>query len=383
MGGMENMSEETIPTSLPSGEETTPTQIVPEPSQADLEVSQFESGQVVPDQPMPGRSDVGQPSAPVAKNKKPSKRKRRAWLLYTILGLFALLLIALVSAFGGYLSGISMRQSAQSTQIAENAQEQFDLAMQDIEQQRFSQARQRLEYVLQLDPNNPEVLNRLSEVLLALNTTATPTLEPTAAQTPTPDLRAVQEIFEQAQQLLANKEWAKALDTLLNLRKSDPSFRTVDVDGMLYEALRNSGVEKITHADLEGGIYDLTLASRFGPLDAEAKGLLTWSGLYITGASFWGIDWSQAVSYFAQVAPQYPNLMDGSGMTAAERYRQALFEYGNQLAGSGKWCKAAETYQQSLSVAPNSQVEQAFAQASVQCAKASSPKTTPTTAPSP
>jgi tetratricopeptide (TPR) repeat protein len=192
---------------------------------------------------------------------------------------------------------------------------------------------------------------------------ATPTL------TPTPDLRNVQELFDQSQQLILNSKWSEAIDTLLALRKVDSAFRTVDVDGMMFLALRNRGREKITNGDLEGGIYDLTLAGNFGPLDAEAKGLLTWSSMYITGASFWGIDWAQAVSYFSQVAPQYPNLRDGSGMTAAERYREALYELGNTLANQGKWCKAVEQYQASLSIAPNAEVELALGQAANQCNK--------------
>jgi tetratricopeptide (TPR) repeat protein len=138
--------------------------------------------------------------------------------------------------------------------------------------------------------------------------------------------------------------------------------------------LRNRGGDKILkEADLEGGIYDLTLASRFGPLDAEAQGLLNWSSLYITGASFWGIDWEQAEQYFAQVAPQLPNLMDGSKMTASERLRIALFENGNALAREGHYCKALEKYQQSLAIAPNPEVQQAFEAAAGPCQSGNAP----------
>jgi tetratricopeptide (TPR) repeat protein len=229
-----------------------------------------------------------------------------------------------------------------------------------MEQGMYARARQRFEYVIQLDPNYPGVTEKLAEVLLELNTTATPTLLPSATLTPTPDTRDSQQRFDQAQQGLAANDWTATIDSLLALRKLDPSFRAVEIDGMLFLALRNRGRDKILkESDLEGGIYDLTLASQFGPLDSEAQGLLSWSSLYITGASFWGIDWDQAVSYFSQVAPNLPNLMDGSKMTATERLRQALFEQGNVLAGRGQYCAAVRAYQQSYEISPDPKVQQA------------------------
>jgi tetratricopeptide (TPR) repeat protein len=240
------------------------------------------------------------------------RRKSFSWLFIPVLGILAMTIIAFISGLGGYFSGISIRQRAETTQVAQVAQEQYQLGLEEVAQGEYQRARQRFEYVIELDPNFPGVTEKLSEVLLELNTTATPTLLPTATVTPTPDTRDVQEHYAQAQQYLLNKDWTNAIEALLSLRKADPSYQMVDVDGMLYLALRNQGVDKILkEADLEGGIYDLTLASKFGPLDTEAQGFLNWTGLYITGASFWEIDWEQAVNYFNQVAPQLPNLRDG------------------------------------------------------------------------
>jgi tetratricopeptide (TPR) repeat protein len=284
------------------------------------------------------------------------------------LGLLALVLIGFISAVGGYRSGIVQRQGAERTQVAQAADEQFSLGVQDLQQGQYARARQRFEYVVQLNPSYPGVTEKLAEVYLALNTTATPTLVPTPTLTPTPDLRNVQELYDQGKQFLLNGDWTNTIETLLMLRKVDPNFQAIDVDGMLFLALRNRGSDKILkQADLEGGIYDLSLANRYGPLDAEAQGLLNWASLYITGASFWGIDWEQAVNYFSQVAPQLPNLMDGSKMTATERYRVALFEYGNTLARQGHACKAVGVYQQSLAIAQNPDVQQAMEAAAKVC----------------
>ena len=324
--------------------------------------------------PISQETDVHIPASDLPKEKKREK-KRFSWLISGIIGLVALILIAAISAFAGYGSGISLRQNAESTQVAQVADEQFQLGVQEMAEGQYFRARQRFEYVIQLNPNYPGVTEKLADVLLELNTTATPTLVPTPTLTPTPDMRGIQELIDQSNQYIANSDWSNAIDALLMLRKTDPEYKPVEVDGLLFLALRNRGKEKIVNeADLEGGIYDLTLASRFGPMDSEAQGLLNWSTMYITGASFWDIDWEQVLFYFEQVAPQMPHLRDGSGWTAAERYRVALFEYGNSLARQGKYCKAVNYYQQSLSYGPDPQVEEAYNVAAKGCNQQSGEK---------
>jgi hypothetical protein len=191
-------------------------------------------------------------------------------------------------------------------------------------------------------------------------------------------LRNVEDLFSQAEQALQNSNWASAIDTLLALRQADAQYRIVDVDGMLFIALRNSGDDKILKdGDLEGGIYDLTLAARFGPMDAEAKSLLNWSSLYITGASFWEIDWEQAAYYFGQVAPHAPNLRDGSGMTAVQRYGTAMLNYAKQLMGQKRFCDAQAQLQTAASLVNSGEIEQALAEATARCAAQTGAETTP------
>lgn len=302
-------------------------------------------------------------------------RVGRSWIFYALIGLVIMLAFLLASSFGGYAAGINQRKNAEKTQAAQVVVEQFQLGIQDMEQGAFARARQRFEYVIRLNSGYPGASEKLAEVLLEINTTATPTLLPTTTMTPTPDLRDAQQYYDQAQQALAASDWNAAIEALLTLRKTDAAFHAIDVDGMLFLGLRNRGRDKILkEADLEGGIYDLTLAKKFGPLDSEAEGLLNWSSLYITGASFWGIDWEQAVSYFTQVAPQLPNLTDGSGMTATERLRVALFEYGNILAANGQYCKAVRAYQDSIAIAPNAEVQQAGELAAKGCEQGEAPQ---------
>ena len=343
-----------------------PTDIVPaeqpaSPPEALPEAGSLEQTAPTPVPPPPAEPPVVE-QPPAAGGRSPSIR------LVIFLGILAILVLGALSAVAGYNSGIRQRQLAEKGLMAQSIQEQFDLGLQDMQAGRYDLARQRFEYVIQLEPNFPGVTDKLADVLVFLNATATPTVFFTPTPSPTPDLRGVQEIYAQAQAHLENSEWTQAIDTLLALRKADPTYQAVWVDNKLYLALRYRGMDKILKScDLEGGIYDLSQSNLFGPLDRDADNYLTWASLYLTGASFWELDWSQAVYYFAQVGPALPNLCDGSGITAAERYRLALVGYGDFLAKGGDWCGARDQYTLALSMGADTAVEEALTNATLGC----------------
>lgn len=177
-------------------------------------------------------------------------------------------------------------------------------------------------------------------------------------------------LFDQARVALDASEWTVAIDNLLALRKADPTYRSVDVDGMLYLALRNRGVDKILRSsDLESGTYDLALAERFGPLDVEAHNYRIWVNLYVTGASFWDIDWAQAVYYFSQLYPLAPGLRDASGWTVADRYSIALRSYGDAIARDDDWCQAQELYESALAVSGDPALQELAEEAARNCSR--------------
>jgi hypothetical protein len=258
----------------------------------------------------------------------------------------SLLVLVVALALGttaGYGEGVRERVNAQKTSVAKSLGEQFALAQQDFDAGRYDVARQRLEYILKQDAGYPGATTMLSDVLVKQSITPSPVPTATPTITPTPDLRNQETIFAQAQQQAQSKDWTGLLGSLDSLRKADPTYKAILVDGLYYTALRNRGVDQIMGqgayaktTNMEGGIYDLTLAERFGPLDGYADGLRTGARFYITGASFWDADWSQAVEYFRQVAQLYPNLRDASNVTAGKRLHDALLKYGDQLVATGK-----------------------------------------------
>lgn len=272
-----------------------------------------------------------------------SKPRRGRAFLFTALGLIVILLLAILA---GYASGISVRKSTQSSVISQQLGEQFQYALVDIQFLRYANAKQRLEFIIAHDPTFPGAQDKLTEVLVLMNQ-PTPTLTPSL--TPSPDFSGAEQAFSQAQQLIAAQDWPNAIGTLDQIRKLDPTYNTGQVDGMYYFALRNYGYDLITkQGNLEGGIYQFTLAERFGPLDRDAAGLREGARFYLIGASFWELNWAEALKYFNQIAGY--GLWDGT-MTVSERIHFASMRYGDQLLEQGQACDAVGQYEHAQEIA--------------------------------
>lgn len=287
---------------------------------------------------LPIKEDDTQPLKPV---KKPTRWKS---MLISILGF--LLLIGL-GAFGGYSSGIGDRKAAEYDIVSKQLSEQYTFALVDIKSGRYEAAIQRLEFIIANDPSYPGVQQKLTEVLV-ISVIPTPTTTPTL--TATPDFSGAESAYQRSQQLINAQDWPGALAALDTIRKLDNTYKTAQVDGMYYFALRNYGYALITQqGNLEGGIYQLTLAERFGPLDNTANGLREGARMYIIGASFWELDWKQAVDYFYQVGNGWPAMWDGT-MTASERLYIASMRYGDDLYNRQAFCEAYDIYKSAQAI---------------------------------
>jgi tetratricopeptide (TPR) repeat protein len=285
----------------------------------------------------------------------PAKKIRKRFVV--LLGIAIILILGGIGSWFGYQSGINSRMQNEIGQNALDAATQFQMGLDDQAAGRLDIAQQRFEYVIGRDQNFPGAQQKLAEVLMAIQISRIPTEVPTPTLTPTVDMRGEQDLFAQIQQHIKDSKWTDAISTIDVLRAKNLSYRAVDVDGLYYLALRGRGVSKITNGDLEGGIYDMTIAERFGPLDTFAAGLRSWARLYLNGASFWEVDWEKVINYFADIYTAVPNLRDGSGMTATERYRIALYKYGDMIAATGDYCKASQYYEKSLAIGRSATVE--------------------------
>lgn len=265
----------------------------------------------------------------------------RLWRLIRWL-LLGFVVIVAIAGMVGYWIGIQQREQARAVSVHQVAQEQFDLSLQDLDAGRYAIAQQRLEYVIQIDPSFPGAPDRLAQALLALNQ---PTTQPTAAASPTPNLSPVQDLYQQAKAAFLNSDWTVAIDTLVLMKSKDATYNAVARDDLMYLALRSRGVDLISNqGQLEQGIYDLSRAEQFGPLDRDADNWRSWAELYLQANSYMGVNWAQAVSYFAQVYLVAPYLRNDAYI----KYAISAQSYGDQLVVAGDPCGAETMYEQSL-----------------------------------
>ncbi len=298
-------------------------------------------------------SDSTQPNTPIT----PKQRRGRGFLINALI----VIVVIVITVLAGYQSGISTRKQNQAETLKQQLTEQFQYVDEDLKVGHYDVARQRLEFIIANDPTFPGAQEKLTDVLVQINLqqgVQSPT--PTASLSPTPDFTGAEQAYTRASQLIAAQDWPGALRALDELRKLDPTYQQAQVDGMYYFTFRNYGYDLITkEGNLEGGIYQLTLAERFGPLDRDANGLREGARVYLIGASFWELDWEQAVYYFAQ-ASTWGNLWDGT-MTASARYQYALMRYGDDLYSKNKVCgdgEALTQYQQAQSYGALDKVSQ-------------------------
>ena len=281
------------------------------------------------------KSESTQPNNPIT-----PRHRGRTFLISAVI----LMIVMALTVLSGYQSGISVRKQNQSAALSQQLAEQFQFVDEDMQAGRYEIAKQRLEYIISKDSSFPGAQEKLTEVLVQISLLqGIQSATPTSAPTPTPDFTGAEQAYSRAAQLIASQDWPGALGALDQLRKLDPNYQQSQVDGMYYFALRNYGYNLIAQqGNLEGGIYQLTLAERFGPLDRDTNGLREGARVYLIGASFWELDWVQALFYFEQ-ARAWGNLWDGT-MTASERYWFASMRYGDQLFGQGKYCEEGEAY---------------------------------------
>ncbi len=329
-------------------------QQVPNGAQAQIPGQQTQNGQPQPQQPEQKGKKGKKTSA-----KNTTGKKKQSMVGWVLLGILLMLGVVILGGVFGYNSAISARQAEYNRKAKMAAAEQYTLALSDIEQGQYANAKTRLDYVIGIDQNYPGAQELYQEVIILLYPTASPTpmMTSTPAPTATPDTRGEEEMFQSIQQAMYSQQWESALDQMDALRDKNLDYRGLEVDSMYYIALRNYGIQLINSGYLESGIYKITLAESFGPIDSNASSQRDAARSYLAGAGFWEINWSKALEYYANAAAVSPNMMDqATRLTANQRYGEASFEVGNQYVAAEDYCGALPYYQQGLLVVADENV---------------------------
>lgn len=333
----------------------------PEISQQQMHGQQWNAAPNFNSQQMPGQAGQIPPlQASQPAKKKSGKKGGGSVIGWIFLGLFLMIVLAFLGGYLGYRSAISARQAAYTERSAVEAARQYQLALIDVEDGKFANAKTRLDYIQKIDPNYPGLYDLMVQVNLGLYPTASPTpmITSTPAPSPTPDTRGEEEMFRGIQQAMYSQNWQSAIDQINALRNKNISYRGLEVDGMYYIALRNYGMQQINLGYLENGVYNITLAESFGPIDTNANSLRDAARSYLSGAGFWEINWSRAMELYGQAAMNYPNIMDrATNMTASQRYAQASFEVANEYVAREDYCGAIQYYGQGFQYIANESVQ--------------------------
>jgi hypothetical protein len=209
--------------------------------------------------------------------------------------------------------------------------------MADLEAGRYELARQRFEYVIELEPSYPGAPELLVQALVHIQE---PLVFAPAAPTPTPNLDPVDDIFVQAEEAFAAGEWTRVIDLLLAARAKDATYRAVEADGMMYVALRSRGLNLIRNEwELEAGLYDLNRAERFGPLDKEAEDWRFSARLYLVANSYFGLDWGLSADLFLDLC------VPGAVWDSCDRATVSIEQYADELDEVEDACEAVRQYE--------------------------------------
>lgn len=325
-----------------------------------------------------GTRPSGATTRPVRPGAEPPPQRGRGvpWRLILAL-LVAALFILFAAAGSGFLAGTSQREAELAAQEEALLQEQFDRGVVDLEEGRLQVAKQRFEYILEVNPDYPGARDLLTLAQQGLNEpTATPS--PTATEviltpTPTLSLQTLDGQLEAARAANEREAWDEAIELLLSLRRKDPEYRLDEVNSLLFAAYRNRGLAKIFRKDLAQGIYDLSLASRIGTLDNQAQSWRRSASFYQYANSFIRLDWQEATSQFA-------DLCSAGLWDSCFKYARSAREYGHLLLEDEEYCAAARQYQRSLDTRESDDLEPTATYAYESCltATATPPTATPT-----
>jgi tetratricopeptide (TPR) repeat protein len=280
-----------------------------------------------------------------AKSKSSSFRARIRKYWWVIVFPAFLIIVLSIAVLTGYQSGLEQREIETREQESMALLDQFNLGVEDLTAGRYDLAKQRAEYILSVDPDNEAAIGLLDLALKALNQptlTPTPLITPTkTTPTATPDVSTVEKHYEAAAAAVGRGDWTAALDLLVDLRADHPEYRTEEVNQMMFTALRNRGFESILQGNQEQGIYDLSLAERFAPLDNQAASWRRSAEFYLFANSYVGLDWSQAYRLFS-------DLCGAAIWDSCYKFALSARSYADLLVATQDPCAALLPYEQSL-----------------------------------
>jgi hypothetical protein len=295
------------------------------------------------------------------------ERAVRAPVSPSAIGLLAILVVAVSiggTAYGGYRAGVQQRAMAAATAVAKEVQLQFRLAAQDMQIGQSGVAAQRLEYVVRMNPDFPGAAQMLAKAREAANGATLHVARSTEAPLPVEERLSPEHLFNLLAGAYQRGEWPQVVQRAAALKATGAQHRSTSVDGMLFVGLRNRGIERIDAGVLEMGLTDLEHAEQIMDLDNVALQRRRWAALYLSGMTFWELNWQLAIDNLSVLYQIAPNFRD-----ARSQLRKAHIAYGEALLQAEDSCLGGEQFAAALLIETDERTEQQLAAAEKACAQ--------------
>jgi tetratricopeptide (TPR) repeat protein len=230
--------------------------------------------------------------------------------------------------------------------------------------------------------NYPELARSEFEIALRYDNTFEPAqqklreLQSTgngATGTPAED-RVAATLYNEARNLVAQKEWDDAITRLEQLRTLKSDYRAAEVNDLLFQAYWGGGKAAVAAGQIElaRGRFESALTIRN---DSEVLRQRDLAVLYLDGQQAAGYNWQIAIQKFAALYQQDPHY-DDVGKRLFDAHRQ----YGDLAAKQGSPCLAVREYDGALAITNEPTLAQKRAQAMTLCKQAISATPTPASA---
>lgn len=160
-----------------------------------------------------------------------------------------------------------------------------------------------------------------------------------------------EQLYQQALTAYERGDWLTAADLLTDLQQQAPDLRRAQVEDMLYNCYVNLAAEHDQAGDLEEAIAYVDKALALRPNTTALQQARMMAANYVEAQELEVTDPERAVQLLEAIYVQDPTYRDVS-----DQLLTALLSYGDKLALSKEWCRAAEQYKaaNAIQVTPGS-----------------------------
>ncbi|MFN8441693.1 MAG: hypothetical protein U0175_13020 [Caldilineaceae bacterium] len=266
------------------------------------------------------------------------------------------------------LLSIVLGLRAGQEQVARQLQQQIGMAVQQAIEYRaegnYNAALEQYRIVLALDPNNPLATEGAQSMLTLLGTpTSSVALSatvdtPTTAITPSLQTTPIQPstsvavassnnnnsgdkaaLWSEAERALQAGRPQTTIDRLLQIRKSDPTFRPEELQTMLFNAYVQLASQQDSEDRLQESLLSLEHALELRPTATDVRREHDLLSAYLDMDSYYDTNWDEAIQLLESLKKSDPTYRDVS-----KRLIDAHVAYGDQIL-EAQPCDALIQYQ--------------------------------------